>query len=113
MTNEQEAFDQWCVVELFGHQRPAGRVRPALFPAGHVRLDIPATNGHDAMTQILNPSSVYRMTPTTEQIATAVAANCRPAPVQRWELPTAGERELEPVGHHEPYDDGFGFGGDE
>jgi hypothetical protein len=27
------------------------------------------------------------MTPTTEEIATAFAARCRPEPVQRWELP--------------------------
>ena len=94
MTKEQPQFDEWCVVELFGHQRTAGRTRPAAFPAGHVRLDIPATDGHEAMTQILNPSSVYRMTPTSEEIATAVAAQCRPAPVQRWELPAlTGEPE--------------------
>lgn len=98
MTDEQEQpFDEFCVVELFGHQRTAGRVRPAAFPAGHVRLDIPATDGHEAMTQILNPSSVYRMTPTTEEIATAVAANCRPAPVQRWELPAVATGDPEPV----------------
>lgn len=97
MTNEQPQFDEWCVVELFGHQRTAGRIRPAVFPAGHVRLDVPATDGHEAMTQILNPSSVYRMTPTTEEIATAVAANCRPTPVQRWELPVAPTGDAEPV----------------
>lgn len=111
MSEQDQTFDQWCVVELMGHQRTAGRIRPAAFPAGHVRLDVPATDGHEAMTQILNPASVYRLTPTTEEIATAVAANCRPAPVQRWELPTAaGERELESVGHHEPYGDGFDGG---
>lgn len=99
MSDESQQFDEWVVIELFGHQRTAGRVRPATFPAGHVRLDIPATEGHEAMTQILNPSSVYRMTPTTEEIATAVAANCRPAPVRRWELPAAvGEREAVSVG---------------
>lgn len=97
MSDESEQFDQWCVVELFGHQRTAGRVRPATFPAGHVRLDIPATDGHEAMTQILNPSSVYRMTPTTEEIATAVAANCRPTPVQRWELPAAVGGDEQPA----------------
>lgn len=107
MNDESEQFDQWCVVELMGHQRTAGRVRPATFPAGHVRLDIPATNGHEAMTQILNPSSVYRMTPTTEAIATAVAASCRPTPVHRWELPAALAGDTDPiaVGAGDGYDD--------
>ncbi len=81
-----ESFDQWAIVELFGHQRFAGRVTEARFPAGHIQLDIPATEGHSPVTQIINPSALYRMTPTTESIACAVAAQCRPAPVQRWEL---------------------------
>jgi hypothetical protein len=92
---ETQTFDHWCIVELFGHQRTAGRVRPAEFPAGHVRLEIPATSGHEAMTQILNPQAIYRLTPTTEALATAFAAECRPVPVSRWELPAA---DPEPVG---------------
>jgi hypothetical protein len=82
-------FDQWCVVELFGHQRYAGRIRQADWPPGFARLEIPATPGHDAVTQLLSPQSIYRLTPTTEAIATAVAAQCRPEPVHRWELPAA------------------------
>ena len=84
-------FEEWCVVELFGRQKFAGRVTEARFPAGHLQLDIPATDGHGPVTQIINPSALYRMTPTTEAIARAVAAQCRPAPVQRWELPAAPE----------------------
>lgn len=80
-------FDQWCVVELFGHQRFAGKVTQAEWPPGFARLEIPATPGHDAVTQLLSPQSIYRLTPTTEAIATAVAAQCRPEPVHRWELP--------------------------
>jgi len=92
-----EVFDEWAIVELFGHQRFAGRVTEARFPAGHLQLDIPATDGHAPVTQIINPSALYRMTPTTEVIAKAVAAQCRPAPVQRWELdpsPAVGDEEL-------------------
>lgn len=85
-------FQQWCVVELFGHQRFAGLLTQADWPPGFGRLDIPATPGHEAVTQLINPSSIYRLTPTTEAIATAVAAQCRPEPVHRWELPAAGEK---------------------
>jgi hypothetical protein len=81
------AFDEWCIVELLGHRRLAGRVREVqLAGAGFLRLDIPATDGHGEQTQYISPSSVYAMHPTTEEIATAAAANFRPQPVSRWEL---------------------------
>jgi hypothetical protein len=86
-------FAEWCIVELFGHQRYAGLVRQADWPPGFARLEIPATPGHDAVTQLLSPQSIYRLTPTTEAVATAVAEQCRPEPVHRWELPA------EPVEH--------------
>ncbi len=76
-----------CIVELLGHRRLAGRVREVqLAGAGFLRLDIPPTDGHEAQTQLISPSSVYALHPTTEAIATAAAARCRPEPVARWEL---------------------------
>ena len=88
-STDTPTFDQWCIVEMFGHQRYAGRIWQADWPPGFARLEIPATPGHDAVTQLLSPQSIYRLTPTTEAIATAVAAQCRPEPVRRWELPAA------------------------
>ena len=82
-----ETFDEWCVLELMGHRRLAGRVREVqLAGAGFLRLDIPATDGHGPQTQYVAPGSVYALHPTTEVIATAAAGNFRPAPVSRWEL---------------------------
>lgn len=95
MASEPTVFDEWCVVELFGHQRFAGRVSQADWPPSFVRLEIPATPGHDPVTQLLSPQSVYRLTPTTEAIATALAERCRPEPVHRWELPAPPEPDDE------------------
>lgn len=82
-----EPFDEHCIVELLGHRRLAGRVREVtLAGAGMLRLDIPATEGHGAQTQYIAPSSLYRLHPTTEAIATAAAVRFRPEPVFRWEL---------------------------
>ena len=82
-----DAFDQWVILELMGHRRLAGRVREVqVAGAGFLRLDIPATGGHGEQTQYISPSSVYAMHPTTQEIATAAAANFRPQPVSRWEL---------------------------
>ena len=86
-TDAPPAFDEWVILELLGHRRLAGRVREVqLAGAGFLRLDIPATDGHGAQTQYISPSSVYAMHPTTQEIATAAAANFRPQPVSRWEL---------------------------
>jgi hypothetical protein len=40
-----------------------------------------------AATQFYPPTSVYCLTPTTEEIARAVAAKNMPQPVHEWELP--------------------------
>jgi len=86
-------FQEWCVVELMGHVRMAGLVTEVeLFGSKQGRIDIP--NGDGFVTQYFNGSSLYRLTPTTEEIARAVAISNQPEPVHRWELPkqiTAGE----------------------
>lgn len=87
MSAADATFDEWAIVDLFGHQRFAGRVRKASFPPDFLRLDVPATPGFDAITKLINPKAVYELVPTTEEIATQVAAGCRPEPVRRWELP--------------------------
>jgi hypothetical protein len=52
--------------------------------AGMLRIDIP---GEPPATQFYSPAALYALTPTTEEVARAVALRSRPEPVQRWELP--------------------------
>lgn len=79
----------WAVVELMGHRRVAGYVTEREV-AGQpmLQIDIPRPDGAQA-TQIYSGAAVYAITPTTEEIATAVALNNQPTPVHRWELPAA------------------------
>lgn len=89
VTEEQEQanFEQWCIVELMGHVRIAGRVsEQALFGVALGRIDIPTRAG-GFTTQYFGGASVYRMTPTTEEIARQVGLHNEPEPVHRWELP--------------------------
>jgi hypothetical protein len=88
ITDDADAtFAHWCIVELLGHRRLAGHVREVqLAGAGFLRLDIPATDGHAAQTQLVAPGSVYALHPVDEATARAVAAHSRPEPVHRWEL---------------------------
>lgn len=97
MTDEKPAFEGWAILELMGHRRLGGYVSEATVAgAGFLRIDVPGDDGGadpDSMvaTQFYSPSSVYCLTPVTEEMARAVAARNRPQPVQRWELPAVAK----------------------
>lgn len=86
---------EWCLVELMGHRRVAGYVREVTVAgAGFLRIDIPgdddpAGSGRLGATQLVSPTSVYAIHPTTEDVARAMADDWHHEPVQRWELPAA------------------------
>ncbi len=86
---ESKGYDGWAILELLGHVRLAGRVtEESHFGVALGRIDIPA--GLDTFTtQYFGGSSIYRLTPTSEQVARIVAEQNQPAPVHRWELPLA------------------------
>lgn len=93
-------FDQWAIVELMGHVRMSGRVTEVeLFGHKIGRIDIPNDDGFT--THFFGGGSLYRMTPTTEEIARAVASRNQPEPVHQWELSSArqierGDSEFDP-----------------
>lgn len=62
--------------------------------AGLLRIDIPSATGD--ITQYYPPSAMFCLTPTTEAMARAVAANFAQQPVHRWELPAAPAAAAEP-----------------
>lgn len=85
-----ETFAEWCVVELMGHRRIAARVtEQTLAGHGFLRLDEPATGDVPGRTQLVSPSSVYALHPTTEEVVRLMASQWRSAPIQRWELHAA------------------------
>jgi hypothetical protein len=89
-TDTAETLDTWAIVEMLGHRRVAGRLREVqIAGAGFLRLDIPSTDGHPDQTMFIAPGSVYAIHPVTEDVAQALAAQLRPEPVRRWELPAA------------------------
>lgn len=85
---ETPKFSEWCVLELMGHRRLAGKVtEEQIAGAGLLRLDVPGEDGKPGVTQFYSPAAVYCITPTTEEIARAMAKTYRPAPVTRFDLP--------------------------
>lgn len=85
----------WAILELMGHRRLAGYVtEQEVAGQGMLRLDVPGADGR-AATQFYSPAAVYCITPTTEDVATAVAASRRPTPVSRWELEPAADSTVD------------------
>lgn len=98
-----EAFDSWAVVELMGHVRMAGRVtEEERFGCKMGRCDVPGED--DSFTSVyFTGSSVYRMTPCSEEAARAVARRAQPEPVHQWELP----KPVDAAKPSQPYSDSF------
>ena len=104
----QEGFREWCILELMGHRRLGGLVTEAVVGGiPFLRIDIPS-----GPTQYYGKAAVYAMTPTTEELATALAQSFT-GPVQRYELPAdlgatdyadgyGDERDGDPAEYHDP-----------
>lgn len=96
-TAETTKFDHWCLVELMGHQRVAGKVTEEnLFGAALMRVDIPEIgDGRPGYTKYYGASAIYAITPVEERLARAMAKSFDTRPVEEWRL----KRLLpEPVG---------------
>ncbi len=92
----KEQFSEWCLVELFGHQRIVGKVTEAVMAGGaFLRVDVPAFNGSAAFTRFYGPSAIYSISPVTEQIARDLMATHRNEPVSRFDLPQIAEKVSE------------------
>jgi hypothetical protein len=84
----ENGIDGWAILELMGHRRLGGRVSEATIAGGaFIRIDVPHPNeaGIFTASQFYSPSAVYAITPTTEEIACAIARGA-PEPVSRWDL---------------------------
>lgn len=100
---EHAKYEGWVVLELMGHRRLGGYLsEETIAGASFVRIDIPDPAKEDdswQATQFYSPAAVYCITPTTRELARALARTCSPSPVQRWELPSLEPpRDARPVG---------------
>lgn len=92
-TKLETEFCQPAILELMGHRRLAGLVQSVeLAGAKFLRIDVPDAYGK-LTTQFYSPSSVYCLTPTTEEIVQRMSAMNQHAPVHRYEL--SGPLEVE------------------
>lgn len=96
MTTENK-FEEWALVELFGHQKIVGKVSEATLAGGaFLRVDVPEFNGESAFTRYFGPGAIYSINPVSEQVARDLAMRYRNQPVQRFELPQIAEKAQDP-----------------
>lgn len=99
---EKDETIGWAILELMGHRRLAGYVRPVeVAGKGFLRIDVPGPGAKDeagpwSVTQFYAPDAVYCVTPTTAETAIRAAGIGTPAPVSRWELPAAPDPQPAP-----------------
>lgn len=95
-TQQDAAFEGFCILELLGHRKLGGMVREVQIAGGaFLRIDVPGRDGQTVATQFYSQAAVYCLTPVAEEVARAFAVNNMPQPVTRWELPAP--RSVEPT----------------
>lgn len=85
---QQERFEAWGVVDLFGHQRIAGRItEQAIGGCSFVRVDVPAVDGTAEHTRLFGNGAIYGISFTSEDVARKVAVGLRSRPISAYDLP--------------------------
>ena len=82
---EDEKFEFWAIVEIFGHTTIAGYVSQG--PGELIRIDVPECNGQPKFTKFYGPKAIYGITPTTEEICKKAAEKLSVRPVSLWVVP--------------------------
>ena len=99
MNTESAPQPVWAVVELMGHVRYGGLVsKDSQLGTPLIRVDIPQEDG-SFVSQLVNPSAIYRLTMCEEAIARAAARHGDHKPMDQWTLrhllPGSSEEETE------------------
>jgi hypothetical protein len=85
-TMSESETPQWAIVELMGHVRYGGLVsKDSQFGTAMLRVDVPQKDG-SFVSQLVNPTSIYRLTLCSEEIGRVAAAQGDPTPMSVWEL---------------------------
>jgi len=82
-----EKFEQFAIVELFGHQIIAGKVSEQVIGGqGFVRVDVPTTAAQEGFTKFYGAGAVYAITPCDEETMHAAVSGLRQKPIDVWKL---------------------------
>lgn len=102
----QPQFDEWAIVELFGHQKIAGHVTQA--PIGDMlRVDVHESEDSILYTRFINPKAIYAINPVSSEVAILVGKQFAQPPVSRWDLQDILPKQVALPSHDDekPFDD--------
>lgn len=80
-------FDLWCIVELFGHAKIAGRcTEQNVAGTNMLRVDVPETESQPAFTRLFGSSAIYAINPVDEVTARHYAEKLCVKPIESWNI---------------------------
>ena len=83
----EDKFDQWALVELYGHNRIVGKVKEAsIGGCSFVRVDVPEIGDKKGFTRYFGNNAIYSISPLEKEIAMKLLNSCQPEPVKPYEL---------------------------
>jgi len=81
-----DKFETWAIVELFGHNKIAGKVsEQTIGGSSMVRVDVPDTEASPKFTRLLNVSAIYAINPVTEEVAVGYAGRLQSKSIEAWD----------------------------
>lgn len=103
---------QYCVLDLFGHQKIAGKVsEQEIGGQTFVRVDVPATSSQPAFTKFFGQGAIYSITPVDEATCKRAVESYQVEPIEVYRLVVPERRRLsDPDGYDEEpdgYDENF------
>lgn len=85
--NTTEKFDLWCVVELFGHSKIAGRcTEQNIAGTNMLRVDVPETESQPAFSRFFGSGAIYAINPVDEQTCRHMAEKIQVKPIETWNI---------------------------
>ena len=82
-----EKFDLWCLVELMGHSKIAGRcTEQNIAGANMLRVDVPETTQQPPFTRFFGSSAIYAINPIDEGTAKFMAEKIQVRPIETWNV---------------------------
>lgn len=82
-----EKFDLWCLVELFGHTKIAGKcTEQNIAGASMLRVDVPETAQQPSFTRFFGGNAIYSINPIDEKTCRFMADNLQVKPIETWNI---------------------------
>lgn len=91
----EQKFEQWAIVDLFGHQRIAGLVsESSIGGCAFVRVDVPRDSGEGfEFTRYLGNGAIYAVNIVSELVAREAAKRIKARPVYGYDLPALAQHD--------------------